>query len=62
MKSPNPHDAHDIQFRLYQQGLSLTVLFDLLVSKGILTKDEIRRHAQTLKQELITTDSDITPE
>lgn len=48
----------DLERTLYRYGLSLTVIFDLLVAKGIVTKDEIQRHAQSLNHELLFPDSD----
>lgn len=59
MKSPlddSPPSNPVIRAILYQHGLSLTVLFDLLVSKGILTKDEIRQHATAMNHRLFHPD------
>lgn len=46
-------DRDDLNQTLYRYGLSLAVLFDLLVEKGVLTRDDIRRHAQRLNHELL---------
>ncbi len=60
MSSRDPDELH---LTLYRHGLSLAVLFDLLVEKGIVTTDEIRRHAQTLNHRILIEDdeSDIPP-
>ncbi len=55
--SPVPEDD-DYRWILYQHGLSLAVLFDLLVTKGILTEAEIQQHAQSLNRELVYPESD----
>lgn len=47
-----PDDAGETNRTLYRYGLSLAVIFDLLVEKGIVTREEIQRHAQTLNQAL----------
>ncbi len=46
-------DPEDLRYTLYQHGLSVTVLFDLLVQKGILTREEIRHHARLVTQRLM---------
>ncbi|MCY0878611.1 MAG: hypothetical protein OWU84_06710 [Firmicutes bacterium] len=44
---------HDLNQTLYRYGLSLAVLFELLVAKGIVTPEEIRAQADRLSQELL---------
>lgn len=47
-----PDDTGETNHTLYRYGLSLAVIFDLLVEKGIVTREEIQRHARTLNQAL----------
>jgi len=42
----------DLELTLYRHGLSLAVLFDLLVDKGLVTRDEIRHRARVLNHHL----------
>ena len=48
----------DLDQTLYRHGLSLAVLFDLLVQKGVLTKEEIRTQAQSLNARLWAVEGD----
>ncbi len=45
-----PDDAGETNHTLYRYGLSLAVIFDLLVEKGIVTREEIQDHARTLNR------------
>ncbi len=48
---PSP-ESTDLQHTLYRYGLSIAVLFDLLVDKGICTREEIQNRARGLNQQL----------
>ncbi|MCY0897615.1 MAG: hypothetical protein OWU33_01550 [Firmicutes bacterium] len=50
--SPSHADRSELNHTLYRYGLSLAVLFDLLVAKGILSREEIRERAGLLHDEL----------
>lgn len=50
----------DLRYTLYQHGLSVAVLFDLLVEKGILTREEIRHQARLVTQRLMDEGEDRT--
>lgn len=45
--------SEELNQTLYRHGLSIAVLFDLLVEKGILTTDEIRQKARTVNRSLL---------
>ncbi|NMP24204.1 hypothetical protein [Sulfobacillus harzensis] len=48
---PSDH-SEDLRYTLYRHGLSLAVIFDLLVEKGIVTRQEIQTKARSMNQEL----------
>lgn len=54
--------SDNLKQTLYRHGLSLAVLFDLLVQKGILTREEIRMQARVVNQELLSRDRDEKPQ
>lgn len=55
MSSRTPSaDTEDLQETLYRHGLSLAVIFDLLVEKGILTPAEIQRQARSVNRKLLS--------
>jgi hypothetical protein len=45
-------EPEDLDQTLYRHGLSLAVLFDLLIAKGVLTPEEIRQQAGELNARL----------
>ncbi|PSR20456.1 MAG: hypothetical protein C7B45_14910 [Sulfobacillus acidophilus] len=51
-------DIENLGQTLYRHGLSIAVLFDLLVEKGVLTTDEIQRKARGLNRTLLDIPSD----
>lgn len=51
-----PTDHSDLNHTLYRYGLSLAVLFDLLVEKGVVTREEIQQRARALNLELLLHD------
>ena len=52
------HDTDELNLTLYRHGLSLAVLFDLLVQKGIVTVDEIHQQAQRVSHNLLLKDEE----
>ncbi len=55
MSSRTPsQDPDELNQTLYRHGLSLTVLFDLLVEKGVLTPEEIQRQARAVSRKLLS--------
>lgn len=59
MSSREPEDLNQT---LYRHGLSLAVLFDLLVKKGILTPEEIQQQARSVNRKLLSSTDDEEPE
>lgn len=51
MSSRQPQEEV-LNHRLYRHRLSRTMLFDLLVTKGIVTRDEITHQAQPVRRPL----------
>lgn len=57
MSSQNPSsDLRDLERTLYRYGISLAVLFDILVEKGIASRQEIQECAQALHRQLLLSD------
>jgi len=51
-----PSDEQELNHTLYRYGLSLAVLFDLLIEKGMATREEIQQHARALNHQLLISD------
>lgn len=51
-RTPSSSPA-ELNETLYRHGLSLAVLFDLLVAKGIVTHEEIRDKARDVNHQLL---------
>ncbi len=53
-RTPFTDKDADLNHTLYRYGLSLAVIFDLLVEKGLFTREEIQAKSRSLNQHLLT--------
>ena len=62
--SPEGSTAASLELRamLLQHGVALSVLFDLLVERGLVTRDEVRERAALLRQALEAPESRTGPQ